>query len=435
MRRLLLGLLCVQVAACGKVLPSDVADAPARDDGGAPDAGPGEVSVTVLTQDGMGFPAPGVQVVFATDDGTVIGDMPSNAEGNALAIIPATGANVFVVRAAQHDLTAVMGVKPGDAITVGQAGQSASIRGSMLVSFVPTTNATYEARTVCGSAIGTTSPLTLALDTRCPEGPFSLLVTEHLGGNVRYAYFATQAFTNGGTIAVNTFTPTPQLTATLSGFPAEVDEVNVRMSQWIDRGPLFESLEREYAPSNMGRVVAYETLPSAGTLLDVRARYVADGATQFYHHRGPSTTAFAADVSGQLPFLRDVVLGTDLRTVTWAETPGAAATAMVLFGSWYRYENATSYNIRLIAPATAGTTWTLPDLPTPLDEFDLQPIDSIGLGLYRVGFNPGVTYDDVRPRLPTAVDGKAVLDPFIAPEVTSAFHVYGGLSRTPTLSR
>lgn len=409
------------VGACGEIVPTAPTDA-----ADPVDAGPGRVDVTVFTQDDNGLPAPGVRVVFVARDGQLIADVTADPEGKASAIVGPEGATVYVVRL-PRDITGIVGAVPGDQLMFGSRGRTGSTRGTMTVQLPPPgSGETFVVETGCGTASGpsTSSSLTLVIDSRCQGPTFPLLATAQSGNSVSGAlYIPEVTFVSNGTVTIPGWPQTTSGIFTLTGVPTGVANLDIGAKLRTADSVLYTGLPVRI-PVNESMATMYRGLPQAGTTLEISAKmFRADAVTQQFTQRVPLTTAYTASTAGIAPFLTEAFHDFSTRTLTWTQDGGGAIDATVIDGRWYRYQNSSNYNYRLIMPPSETASFRFPPLPAALDDFTLLPSEQGNFAIHHLRFNPGVTYDHVRARLDLAIRDDGDHDAFVHPNITTVHHV------------
>src|SRR5262249_23596659 len=118
------------------------------------DAAEPVVTVTVLAADGSGVPSPNVPVVFLEADGSLTKETVTDAEGKAQAKVKdgAGAPAISDVADTDHRLETILGVKPGDTLTIGNF-YNGTAAGTFTVSFLegpPGTTTAYAAYGPCG---------------------------------------------------------------------------------------------------------------------------------------------------------------------------------------------------------------------------------------------------------------------------------------------
>jgi hypothetical protein len=181
--------IAVCVMGCGHGASSSPPDGGGADGDGGP-AGDaaivklrGTVHVTVLDPGGTGAPAPGVPVVYADPDGTVVAAINTDLRGRSQADVLSGGSITALYPTPQGTfvrMQTTLGVEPGDDVVIGSAPEPRS-DGAFTVHWpaAPGSPRTYRVYGPCGLLAITgadTLSSTFSVPAVCDRDPMELLV-------------------------------------------------------------------------------------------------------------------------------------------------------------------------------------------------------------------------------------------------------------------
>jgi hypothetical protein len=325
MRRVnVLSLCAVGVAACNLPYPADVGP-DARADA-APDARPSiTVSVNVIDISGRG-PATGTPVVFSDPAGALVAMVQTDSAGHAQADLPLGGSAtaIFARSASEYDIYAVLGVKPGDNMTIRPAFDTTSA-GTFTVSFPPYAGATsYTVFGPCGmGAPTTTTSTTLTMYEFCVQDPMTVSVDAMTTSGVEaHLENGGVAYSDGGSVTLNgswqglmtlneTLTNIPSSVAQIQGYRYSPDRAGHDLA--LGSGP----------PANGVLSLSADVPTSAGAIVWNNLKRVGglDEEQQIYQQTSGGAVTYALDVgSHMLPWLNSSGLDLSTNVVTTSVT-------------------------------------------------------------------------------------------------------------------
>ncbi len=377
--------------ACGDVVKQNPGDADTvvvdADDVTVPDGlAAGVVTVHVLNRTGDGAPDASATVVIADAAGTLVADGLVDSAGRFVAEGVTGPVTVTAIRYTTNgptevsaDLTSVVGVLPGEDITIGlkrrptvlnQGGQS-----SMNVSFVPFAGAAlaYAFATDCQAIATTTtsSPVGLTFFDSCRQPTFDLLAVSSTTGQ----YLARQnvAFMAGGTTAAGGFSPMANFSITASNTPVGFSRISATRRTVLEHTAVLPTtVAVTNPPTGAGTyTVMYPPLPWARTEVTLGLSSVdSDTFQQLEARTGAAVSNLALDLGAlTLPFIDGFI--PTATGITWLVTvPGGEGDGMIALwrGGWTASKT-VAVNWTLIQP-TSTTGLTLPRLPSTYAELD-----------------------------------------------------------------
>lgn len=427
-----IALALAALAACGKDHPlvdAGVLDANRTDASTGPDADPhGVVTVTVLSSDGSGTPASGVKVAFVEPDGELAAEATTGADGKASAsVLPGASVTaVYALAPTDHQIETILGVKPGDDLTIGSAKDSTAA-GTFTVNLIDTGGTTsYAVYGPCGAGTFTvpqaftsnataTVPVALTFQRYCAQTTMDLVAVRYDVDFVAADYVELKdvAFTDGGTVdQTAAWTPMPLLAATYSDIPADVIAVS-----FDDRVPdlLGFGYGALLTPDAGAAAVNAPVPPAAHALVTSTIESNAHGGSQqIFDGIDGTKTSYALDVGASLlPWVDAPVLDPATATITTATSGTGTGDAFRVEVSFDRPDpngggsgsgTPTDFYDWTVWSASPGTI-TLPTLPADLADNDPKAGDSLGSSAASVFDLAAATgYDAVRAHLDGGLD-------------------------------
>ena len=364
------------LAACGK--SSSLADAPVIDGAHAADAAPpvdADQHVVVTVYDlYKGTLAPGVTVAFIEANGTTTAEVMTDANGVASALVQ-PGASVTAAYTAVDSLVTVVGVQPGDHITINPYGPITGVKVGTFHVVVPDQGDTsYVAAGPCGvtapvasAGTGMATTIDLEIDADCQESTMDLVV-EGLasdGSAAGWVHLAGVAYTDGGMATMPSTGWSPMLapTATFTNVPADV--TSARFNDWVpDENGFTVGFATTATPTT---TINLNSLPGAATV-QLYSGFAGNGSQRdLYDVVAGNTTTHTVDASTEL--LPEVSAPTlDIATgavhVAMSAAPTGAAQYTDLNYTRTVGTTQTSFYWGFLSAPT--TDFTLPPLPSDL---------------------------------------------------------------------
>lgn len=211
------------LAACGPNNPNTV-----------PDGTPYNASIAIADQDG---PKAGVKVAFVDADGKVAADTVTGADGRAVATIEA-GASVT---AEVDGLTTILGVKPGDALSIAphsdpDAGKD---KGALTVTLKAEPGAaSYTLFTACSKGTAATPSVALPVYAACGDGATVVAVATDADGKlVGYAIDKDVSIKKGAYTFSSDWKKADALTASFAGLDAKLGTVKIALATSLGFSP------------------------------------------------------------------------------------------------------------------------------------------------------------------------------------------------------
>lgn len=413
--------LTIAVSACGK--KTSLTDAPRGDGNGADSANQidadvkGIVTVLVLDNGGNGTPVVGQTVVFVEPNGTVEAEVPTDANGRAMGkVLPgASVTTVYVVDATDSAIKTVLGVKPGDTITIG-AKKNGDPAGTFTVSAAEVPGSlSYDFYGPCGlqsvNDPGSGSPTvsaTLTMNTSCNLATMDLVAVKINGSGIADAWLEKPgvAFTDGSTSLGSNWQPFQQITYSLTDIPAEVGGVIFR-----DFVPDFEGFENTDYNSNGGGTASGGTFVPAGATAMIETDFsnANAGGEQFvYDQVTGAPTTYSLDVGATLlPWIGVVSFDSSTAKLTVPVSGTAGGDAFEVDVQYYRPDPGGGTGSTALNDFYDWEVWsataediTLPTLPTDLAVNNPLSTDTInGAGGVLYESDQVTSYDQIRGNL------------------------------------
>lgn len=209
--------LILLAAACGKVTPHRLADAPEFDTADADPRGP--ITVHTFGPYGTRAPATGIEVVFTEPSGGRTWRMQSDLDGVVKTeVLPGTAVTaIWLTYANQYQMETVLGAQGGDDIVMAGLGQDYTVDGTFNLSWPPFGGATsYIVGSDCGSTgVGNATSGQITLYKRCasPKQNF-YVVAYNASGPAGYLERPNSDYTPLGSLGLTgTYQPFVQLNA------------------------------------------------------------------------------------------------------------------------------------------------------------------------------------------------------------------------------
>jgi hypothetical protein len=374
MRRNLL-LSFAMLTACGKVSGlADAGDGSGTNIDGSvgPDANPrGTVTVTIYDNQNTGAPVAGIPVVFVDPDGKLVGRPTTDADGKASAeVLPgATVTSITPNGTNQYDLKTVLGVKPGDNITLNTPAQGTTA-GTFTVNLTARAGAVhYYVYGPCGAQTSADTSLTatLTISNDCKTDQMDLVAIAYDANYAVLGYVNKSgvAYSNNGSTALpTTWSGLSSFTATASNLPAEVTYANINR-YWPDSYGY--GMGGGGAPTNNAVSVTVSGPSAASALVATNVRDSQGLEQEIRQVNAGNSTSYNLDVSNNLlkwvasPML-DVTTGkvTIAATGTSHGTPDLFATD-VIYNRVDAQQVTTYFSWHIYGPDV--TDLTLPTLP------------------------------------------------------------------------
>jgi hypothetical protein len=407
-------------AACGKT--TALSDAPTgdskqADSGTGIDAAPAPVTVITKSRSSSTSPqgtlVPGVSVYAVQPSGGAGPTGQTDSNGKVVLDGVDTGASitaVYALSATSYQLVTVVGVKPGDTITLGEQYGTAlpgGNTGNLTVTFPTFPNASsYAVYSPCNSLGGAGSPLTLAEGCTVATVNLLLVAVDATGNAIAGGVIKNVNYTDGQTAALTAWTavPTGGFQVSISGLISDVSQASLFASMELDGttsygrsafiSPLTAGAATSGVPVPIGgdRTYAYATLYRGTTGF---------GTQETYTSVGPTATSATFPAPG-LPWLGARQLDAAGQSVQWLQSGGTGYDAGFANIQWIRTDATTgaqtNYNWNVLVPpgqtqfSWAGTTTIAalaPYLPATTDTFQQFHVKVIDLA-------NATDYDQVR---------------------------------------
>jgi hypothetical protein len=369
-------ILLVLLAACGKV--SSLVDG-SSPDGNSADA---NVNVTVTVLDPQsGAPVSGVPVVFTDTSGATLGHPTTATSGKVTLAMPGGGTITAVLPngATEFDMQTVLGVKPGDAITLNipPQDQSTTTYTVAFSAYGPATQ--YYVYGPCGGQQTTSTSTTLTIYAYCQIPAMDIIAVAYDANFNPLAYVERSAIAysaGGSTTLPTSWQGLAGFTATATNLPTEVTSANVAR-YWPDEYGYGTSAAATITSTTGSASLSGPTSLMAVVETSVRS---STGLLQRLRQRNPGTsTAYNLDVGNNLlawvdrPTL-DVTTGKITTAVTG--TSHGAPDLFAVFVSYGRSVGGvnTTYAWTVYAPDTMDIT--LPTLPPEVGDVGPKTGDS-----------------------------------------------------------
>ena len=430
-------LACGLFAACGKdhsLTDAGSSDANTTDAGNTIDADAhGLVSVTVMNPDGVSGPEAGVMVAFIEPNGDLAGEMATDSNGKASAtVLPGASVTaVYVLSPTSHQIESILGVKPGDDLTIGSVHPDTASAGAFTANVVEIIGSTeYDVWGPCGNGyyappppsqrrplLGgfVTVPVPLTFTNDCVQSTMDLVAARYDGtGLVGVAEFRDTPFTDGGAVTATTNWVTPStVTADFTNAPGDVVWLypDMHVPDWNG----FVS----YASASVtaGAASATFTVPPAKNALvsTLITSNTHNGTQNLYEVVDGAQATYAADIGAVLlPWLDTptIDLTTGVITVPVAGGGGAGDAFAVRYefgrpdpnGSGSGSGALNDFYDWTVWSATSGNV-TLPVLPSDLAENNPTATDFDDGGDARLfDLDLATGYDAVRAHLDSGFD-------------------------------
>jgi hypothetical protein len=403
--------LCfIVLAACSPVVVH-LADSSIDSSPDAPTHG--MVSVKVLNQNGNGMVVVGAPVVFVGSDGTTeIGQSATGSDGIASADVP-TGASATVVltTAGSAKMQTVLGLQPGDNITVGQVTPSSTTLGTFSVSFPTYSGAsTYQVYGPCGNVGGTTSPVTLSIISSCKrdQADITVVAFDALSNPLAAVTAPNVAFVPFGTASVTgSYTGLTPFAASYTDVDAVI--TSIALSHEI---PDNLGFTRSVSGTPANNMLTLQAPAPVATTVIASSRFINGQVAQMYQQSiAGNLQSYQLDVgTSLLPWITMASLDPANHKIAMTiDTTGTSMdTPDVVFAQalYTRTINTTTTNFTwLIIGPTPGDI-VLPMIPISVGDVMPQSTDTSpsaqGVMIETDLFNG---YNDVRPDLYKAITG------------------------------
>jgi hypothetical protein len=381
--------VCVLAAACGQKAGSMPPDADLR--------GPVQIHL-------VGFNAINIfdAVVFIDPDGTVVGDMMPDANGNAAAIV-SPGANVSIVTHHDHvhDVSTILAIEPGDDLTIDET-EHPFTQGNVEVDLTALDGATMYAVNTCQATNATPGANMIA---GCASSPYDVYgIAYDATGPV--ATVRVQGVTTDTTKVTlpTSWDPLTSTTIALSNVPADILDVTVNhgcelaepaavgASTWVylDAPPWSGSLEVPASCSPVRAIAAAVNRRTEASMLSQELTYyVADTAI-----------TDPIDIGGRLlPWLLGVDFDPTTATLTAMTDSNGATTSPDVVEYLFSYDVGTeSVDWYIYSPTTDPVS--LPTLPA--DAGPISPINPsrvVSADAFMVESSRLMGWNQVRPQV------------------------------------
>lgn len=405
--RWVVGLLAL--GACRDV-PARSDAAPGAPDAAMPDAGPGEVALTVYLPDAPGQVAATRPVVFTRPDGTSL-EAATSAAGVVHAVVPpGSAATIWLSDAPTPALLTVHGLEPG-ALVVGVAERPAAADLAVTVTLPAALNAGGRLLGPCATtalAPGASGGV-LVVPGRCrPTGLSTLLA---IADGASWSALADETLAAAPPVALPAPSTAPlAITLDATAVPADVAALEVAaVARTAGRRLGADALAAVGPVTATAHTLVQVPVPGVG---DVRLRTratSAGGAIREVAQRAP-TDQVALDGATLLPALTDLTLAPT--AVRWT-TGGGTTASLVLVDLTITHAAApgTPVRWRVLASAPSDGVAALPALPASWGA--LAPVvgDVADVRVELIAI-PGVTGAAALARAPgaTGVDWEFVAD-------------------------
>ncbi|MBA3405189.1 MAG: hypothetical protein H0U13_10995 [Gemmatimonadaceae bacterium] len=409
------------LVGCGSVKDAGFADAAPIGDAG-PDADE-TGNATVVTQAALfggmvGVEVGAVDIVSMTAANTVLEAKQTDASGNATIKVAPGGTVTAIYKHTTDqgaDLITWVGVKPGDTLKFGNrnptfAGMNTQL-GSQTYAWPAQGGVTsYFAATSCSfSSFGNALSGVMNEASFCHREPMDVLYLATTNNILtHYNFRQNVAFTNGGTVSINSWAAAVNATVNITGMPPEVTNLSGRFAVVMDNAtteravagggsftgaPSGGAFTGNFSWSPTGeRTVASLTLNrSLGNFFQMR---VLDSL--------PASATSWTVASAQLPpwLERTFLSSTSQKLASWVLVPdaGSAHDAVMLGVQWWFEVAGTNHPHQwnfIMPPGT--TTMVFPKLPSQFADFMPHTQDFMNLNALRAIEIPTVTnYDAIR---------------------------------------
>jgi hypothetical protein len=405
------------VTGCGDDGVHHLADAPPPDDTGidAPASGTANITTNVRCCTVVaGTPQAGVRIVVVRRDHSVGAMAMTDAQGKASVAVQ-TGDSVTAIYPEDADdstdLTTILGVKPGDNLTFGEANYvvgAAGTTGQINLSWPPVANAYYHyIYTPCGYYYAGGSDVSTTIDVypycQTPTAPIVFVAYNSNGAIIASSYLPAAPFTPG-TLPPITWTAlaAPNYALSVSGLDAAVDRVYFRASGAYP-GQL-EVTTGETSDITAGGATSNLTVPAsaARTYGSMELERNGTNGRQRYFQAQATAVAFTSP----MPWLNGAAYSPGDGQAVWLQTAGTYDAATIRF-DWYRDDSKQShyFNWNLIIPP--GTTaLDLGKPPVELAPYLPTSTDNVDAELVLIDLASAASYDDLR-----SVPESTVMDP------------------------
>jgi hypothetical protein len=392
-------------AACGKTTAlTDAAtgDGKQADSGTGIDAAPAPVTVIAKSRSSSTSPpgtlVAGVSVYAVQPDGTAGPTGQTDANGKVVLDGVKAGATitaVYTIDASDYQVTTVVGVKPGDTITLGDhyaAPTDSANTGTLNVTFPAYTGATnYSVFSPCNSTNGGASPLVLPEICTMANANLTLIAQDDGGNTLAGGVIKNAPYTNGQTAALTAWSPVPAngFQVSISGLIVDVYQASLWADMVVDGSYVFDR-GQTVNPVTGGAATGGFQIPPAGdrTSVGVTLYRQSYGNQETYDDVAPAATS-ATLPAPALPWLGARQLDNVNLNVAWIASGSGAYDAAFATFQWSHPNGvgvpATNYNWDvLVPPGQTQFQWgtpiaaLAPYLPTTADsinQFHVQLID------------------------------------------------------------
>jgi hypothetical protein len=397
--------LFASAAACGKT--TALSDAPTGDgkqiDSNANiDAAAGQVTVITKSRKTSTSPAgtvvAGVSVYAVQPSGTAgaTGQTDSNGKVVLDGVLPGASITaVYMADATDYQVVTVVGVKPGDTITLGDLYALAPAGGNtgvLNVTFPSVTGATsYQVYSPCNSTSGAASPIALPESCVLPSANLVLIAADATGNTLAGGVIKSAPYTDGQTAALTAWSPVPSggFTVSISGLIADVTQAGLWGDMVVDGGAYVFDRGQTISPLTGGAASANFQLPGAGDRTSVgatlyRTKY---GDQETYSNVAPTATSATLPAPG-LPWLGSRQLDASGQTVAWLQFGSGAYDGGFANIQWSRTvaTTTTQYNWNiLVPPGQSSFAWGTPTaalapyVPAAADTFNQFHVQLVDL--------------------------------------------------------
>jgi hypothetical protein len=307
----------------------------------------------------------------------------------------ATITAVYTIDATDYQLVTVVGVKPGDTITLGDMYALASPTGNtgvLNVTFPTVTGATnYQVFSPCNNTNGGASPI--ALPENCTQATANLaLIAQDDGGNtLAGGALKNVPYTDGQTGALSAWklVPSGGFSVSISGVISDVTQAGFWADMVVDGAYTFDRGQSVALTSGAG--TGGFQIPPAGDRTSVGATLprTGYGAQETYLDVAPTATS-AALPAPTLPWLSQRVLDQSAQQVAWLQTGGTGYDGALATMSYFRTDatsgTTTNYSWAVLVPSgqtsfqwAAPITALAPYVPATTDSFNSFYIQLVDL--------------------------------------------------------
>ena len=402
--------LVLGAAGCGKVhLPGSSADATP----GAPDsAGPGPVTVRVLSFDGLRTPLEGVKVGFFAPDGGHQATVETDGDGAATSDLEAGGAVAAFLDGPPAGVAGpvvrlVLGVAPGDEIVIaGDSFHSGEPPVTMNVVLPALAGSVfYDLSTSCGNYGSNTTTVAISFYPECDNDTFSFVATASGDAGRHYLRGENVPVVASGTYeAPGSWQMTPNRPFLFTEVPDEAGTVDVGVfgvrtgDHQIDVHLLRDSavVAEDMITLHPDRIPNYDETMIWST---VRAEQPALGTFNYVRWLGPDDPTDSNLGELKLPWMTQVIYDNASRGLDWRLIGSGEfdATYVTLIASINDGKVFTEVEWFVVAPPGIEEI-VLPELPDELSRYFISDPEYVNAFGQIVDSDQLDGYDAARPK-------------------------------------